>query len=202
MHANERKVTELVGQQIGAHALGDLETTLTDINFISAKCAAGLVVDLQLDYLDAIPALPEVQAELEEEARRQSEAARWTKEIIDYARQSSGRRDRLARGETVKRIQPDPALADVLGVFWSDERIEQEAERRRTNPTRLDRLRAFQGFVQQEAHSLLKFGTRPEFVVQQSFNHAPRGTVHEAAAQALPAVEAPLLLRRWLASVL
>ena len=65
MQANERKITELVRHEIGATALADLETTLTDLDFIAAKCAAGLVVDLELDYRDAIAALPEAQAELE-----------------------------------------------------------------------------------------------------------------------------------------
>ena len=47
--------------------------------------------------------------------------------------------------------------------------------------------------------ALLEFGTRPRFVVQHAFNHAPRGPVHEAAASALPAVGAALLARRWFA---
>ena len=222
MQANERKITELVQHEIGANALGDLEATLTGMDFIAAKCATGLVVDLQLDYRDAISALPEAQAELKEEWRRQSETARWTDEIIDYARQWSVRRKkskaarwieeiidharqwsakhgRRARGETIG--EPEPNLPQsVLSVEpWSEERIEHEAERIRTNPTRLDRLRTFQGFVQQESYPLQQFGTRPGFVVQHAFNHAPHGSVHEAAAQVLPAVEAPLLARHWFA---
>jgi len=197
MQANERKITELVQHEIGANALADLETTLTDLDFIAAKCAARLLVDLELDYRDAITALPEAQAKVGEEARKQSETARWTEEIIDYARQWSARHDRLARGEAI--AEPEPKLPEPVRSSepWSEERIQQEAERIRTNPTRLDRLRALQGFVQQETYPLQQFGIRPGFVMQHAFNHAPRGPVHEAAAQVLPTVKVPLLARRW-----
>jgi WD40 repeat protein len=203
MLANERKVTELVRHEIGANALANLEKTLTDLDYIAAKCAAGLVVDLELDYRDAIAALPEAQAEVEEEARRQSEAARWTEEIIDYARQWSERRGRMAeRGllvRTISELLTAPRLPEIIHSAppWSEGRIEQEAERIRKNPTRLDRLRAFQGFVQQETYPLLEFGTWPGFAVQHALNYAPRGPVHAAAANDLLGVRVLTLTRRW-----
>jgi WD40 repeat protein len=197
MQANERKITELVRHQIGANALADLETTLTDLDFIAAKCAADLVVDLQLDYRNAIAALPEAQADLKEDARRQRETARWTEDIIEYARQWSDRRDRLARGEKVEVWEPTLPQPVRSVEPWSEERIEQEAERIRTDPARLDRLRAFEGFVRQETSALKEFGSRPGFTVQQAFNHAPRGPAHMAAAHAMPNVAAPLLARHW-----
>ncbi len=197
MQANERKITELVQHEIGANALADLERTLTDLDYLAAKCAAGLIVDVELDYRDAIAALPEAQAELREEARRQSETARWTKEIIDYARQWSVRHDRLARGETIEEPEPNLPQPVRSAEPWSEERIEREAERIRTDPMRLDRMQEFQRFVQRETYALQQFGRRPAFVVQHAFNHAPRGPVHEAATWLLPAVKAPLLARRW-----
>ena len=173
MQANERKITELVQQQVGAHALGDLETTLTDLDFITAKCAAGLVVDLELDYREAIRALPEAREELAEETLRQSEIARWAIEIIEYARQWSTRRDRLARGEMIE--EPEPMLPKpVLSLeLWSEGRIGREAERVRVSPMPLDRLQALQGFVKQETYPLQQFGRRAGFVAQHAFNHAP-----------------------------
>ena len=53
MRANERKVSELVQHEIGANALGNLETTLTDLDFVGAKCAADLTLDLVNDYREA-----------------------------------------------------------------------------------------------------------------------------------------------------
>jgi WD40 repeat protein len=199
MQANERKITELLQQQIGANAFAEVERLLTDLDFIAAKCAAGLLVDLELDYRDAIAALPEAQTELGVEAQRRTEIARWTKEIIDYARQWSARHDRVARGEIIE--DPEPKLPNLVRSAepWSEKRIEQEAERIGVNPTRLDRLHALQAFVQQEAYPLKQFGTQPGFAVQQAFNHAPRGPVHESANRALPAVAAPLLTRHWVA---
>ncbi len=199
MQANERKITELVQQQVGANALAALETTLTDVDFIAAKCAAGLIVDLQLDYRDAIAALPEAQPQLQEEAQRQAETALWTKEIISYAQQWSVRRDRLELAETI--AVPEPRLPEPVrsAEVWTEERIEQEAERIRTDPTRLDRFQAFQRFIQQEISPLQQFGGRSGFVVQHVYNHSPRGPAHEAATLAMPAVAAPLLTRHWVA---
>jgi WD40 repeat protein len=197
MKANERRITELVQHLIRSDDLGSMQTILSDLDFIAAKCAAGLVMDLELDYRDAIAALPEAQAELKEEARRRSEAARWTEEIIDYASQWSSRRDRLARGEAI--AEPEPRLPKPVRSAepWSEKRIEQEAERILAEPTGWDRLRAFQGFVQQESYPLQLFGRRLGFVTRQALNKAPRGPVHEAAAQVIPTEEAPLLRRHW-----
>ena len=48
--ANERRVTELVRQQVSAKLVGKVTATWTDLDFLAAKCAAGLVLDLQEDY--------------------------------------------------------------------------------------------------------------------------------------------------------
>jgi WD40 repeat protein len=187
----------LVGHLLAAGDLGDAVALLTDLPWIEAKCKAGLTFGLQEDYRQTIEMLPEAQDELKEEAQRQSETSRWTKEIVDYARQWSARRDRLAHAETVEEREPELPKPVLSVEPWSEERIDQEAERIRVNPTPLDRLRALQGFVQQDTYPLQEFGTRAGFVVQHAFNHAPAGPVHDAAPQPLPSVEAPLLLRRW-----
>jgi hypothetical protein len=197
MQANERKITELVQQQIGTNALVDLETTLTDLDFIAAKCAAGLVVDLQLDYRDAIAALPGAQESLRQDRVRQASLDRWTEEITAYLRQWSERRNRLARREDVSEPEPKVPEPPAACRMWTEEEIDVECQRIAENPTRLDRMQAFAGFIEQEYYPLVRFGERAGFVTQQACNHAPRGPVHEAAVQALLAVEVPLLVRRW-----
>jgi WD40 repeat protein len=183
---NLRRITEMVRHQVPAGMLDEAEATLTDLDFLSAKCCAGLVFDLQEDYRSAISVLPEAQPALREEARRQAEAARWTREIIEYSRQWTTGAGRPPLPELIQSAR-----------LWSNKEIEAECQRIVEHVTRLDRLRAFAGFVEQECYPLLEFGVRPGFVVQHAINHSPAGPVHEAAEQMLAALEVPLLMKAW-----
>ena len=194
---NARKAAELVHHQRGAGQLDEASATLTDIQFVAAKCSAGLVFDLQADYSATIALLPEAQPEIEEERRRQERMERWTREIIEYSRAWSDRHDRIASG--LEPDGPEPVLPEIPRSveLWSEDRINAECERIRGSPTRLDRLQLFASFVGSECYPLLEFGSRPGFVVQHAFNHAPGGPVHDAAASALDATDAPMLTRVW-----
>ncbi len=186
---NLRRLTEMVRHQVAAAMYDEAEAALTDFDFLSAKCRGGLVLDCEEDYREAIAALPEAQPELQEEARRQAEAARWTREIIEYSRQWT----------TGEGRPPLPAMIHSVRL-WTDEEIAVECKRITENPTRLDRLKAFARFVEQELYPLIEFGVRSGFVAQQGFNSAPAGPVHEAAERALVCVTVPLLTRAWSAS--
>jgi NACHT domain- and WD repeat-containing protein len=180
--ANERKITELVRQQVSAELLEDVEATLTDFDFVAAKCAAGLVFDLQEDYRKVIAALPEAQAQLLQHRVRQAELARWGQTLIDCAREK-----RLP--ETEEIIQSaDP---------WTDDRIGTEYKRFVDKPSRLDKLHAFAGFVGQELYSLIEFGSRTEFAVEHALNVAGAGPVQQAARLRLKSVTNPIFPRRW-----
>ncbi len=179
---NARKAAELVHHQRGAEQLEESTATLADIQFVAAKCSAGLVFDLQADYPATIAFLPEAQPELREEGRQKAELARWARSLTQCAEQQ-----RLPTPEEIIRSAGP----------WSKERINAECERLTENPTPLDRLRLFAGFVESECYSLLEFGPKPGFVIQHAFNHAPSGPVHQAAERVLPGLGAPLLLRRW-----
>ena len=172
----------LAGHLIAAGTVDDAVTLLTDLPWIEAKCKAGLAFGLQGDYRQTIEVLPEAQADLAEERRRQAELARWTRTLIECAEQK-----RLPNWDEIpKSAKP-----------WSHERIAAESKRIIENPTRLDRLKVFTGFVEHELYPLVEFGTRPGFVVQHAFNSAPAGLVHISAAQRVDTVSAPLLLRHW-----
>jgi len=56
---NARRALELVFQQRGAQQWTDAETTLFDSQFLFAKCAAGLVWDLDADYESLLQEAPE-----------------------------------------------------------------------------------------------------------------------------------------------
>ena len=204
---NQRKVTELVRQQVKAELLDDAVGTLTDIEHLEAKCAADLVFDLQEDYHEVMMALPEAQAEMGEEERRQSELTRWTQDLTEYARQWSQWRDQQARSGLFARLigrihrEPEPRFPRVVRCIesWADERIAAECRRIVERPARLDRLGAFAGFVERELYPLVEFGKRPGFVVQHGFNSAPAGPVYQAASRRVDSVAALMLQRLWAA---
>jgi WD40 repeat protein len=194
-----RPFLEIVFHLARAERLDELYATLCDLRFVEARCRHRQVFELIADYQLAQEHLPEAQEELRKERARQARLDRWTEEIVAYSHQWSERRDRIARGEVVSEPEPHLPPPPATCRLGTGEVIEAECKRIIEYPTELDRIKAFGGFVQQECYPLIEFGTRPGFVVQHAFNHAPRGPVHEAAAPVLPAVSGPLLMRHWFA---
>jgi len=166
---------------VAAGRLGDAEELLTGLAWIEAKCKVKLVFSLQEDYRNTIAAMPEAQEGLRQVRVRKARLARWTKEITEYSRKWSERRDRLARGEGV--TEPEPRLPEPPPTcrMWTEEEIETACQRIIETPARLDRMQAFASFVEQECYPLEELGALPGFVVQHAFNNAPRGPVHGAA---------------------
>ena len=187
---NARRAAELIYHQLGAKQVDEAGATLTDIEFVAAKCSAGLVFDLQADYSAAIPLLPEAQRESEEERLRQERLDRWKRDIVKYSR---------AANPLFNPASSAPPLPDIPRSveLWSDQRIAAERQRIIENPSRLDRLRCFAGFVRAQHHVLVEYGQRPGFVTQQAVNYAPAGPVHDAAKKKACSVAAPMLLRQW-----
>jgi WD40 repeat protein len=187
---NARKAAELIHHQLGAKQVDEAGATLTDIEFVAAKCGAGMVFDLQTDYSATISLLPEAQREGEEERLRQERLDRWTREIVEYSR---------ATNPLVNPASSTPPLPEIPRSveLWSDQRLAAERQRIIENPNRLDRLRCFGGFVQAERHALVEYGQHPGFVIQQAVNYAPAGLVHDAAKEKAGSVAAPMLLRQW-----
>jgi hypothetical protein len=169
------------------------------MEFVEAKCRAGLVFELEEDYRDARTALPEAQTIFREDQRRCELIALWTAEIMSYSRAWSERRDWIGRGERLDETEPALPTSPAFRM-WTDEEIEGECRRIREAPSRFDRLVAFAGFVQAESNPLLQFGGRAGFSLQHAINYAPGGPVHEAARGLRMQWGAPLLLRRWSAA--
>ena len=174
--ADQRKITELVRQQVRVEALlDDAVAVLTNIDFISAKCAAELVFDLQEDYREAIAAMPGAQAELREEKRLRAQEAGWAQTLIECAKE--------------KRL-PRPQEIPPSARIWTNAEIEAEGSRIAENSSQLDLLKVFGRFVERGAHLLLEFGTVPGFLSQYAYHDAPSGPVRAAAAP-------PVIARRW-----
>jgi WD40 repeat protein len=170
---------------------------LCDMTFLEVKCRGGLVLELEEDYRAARTALPEAQAMRRDDQERTETLARWTDALIRYSQAWTERRHRIARNEAIDELEPALSEPPVSCRIWTDQEIEAECRRQREQPTRLDRLTAFSGFLQSESSAVMAFGTREGFVLQHAHNVAPGGPVHDAAAELVPQHGVRLLLRRW-----
>ena len=190
-----RPFLQLAFHMAEANLDDELCKTLCDLKFIEAKCFHGQVFELQDDYRLCLEILPEAQEELKREREREARAAQWTKEIIEYSQKWSDRRDRKARGENID--EPEPQLPEIIPSVepWSEERIQSECDRIIKNPNRFDQLQSFFNFVQSEFYPLLKFGNRPGFVIQHSYNLLPGNPVRNGAELRLKSAGMPMMLR-------
>ena len=64
----------------------DLKEALTDVLYVGAKCASGLVYDLCRDYLTAWEALPESQSERQSLAQHEQQVTHYCRELLTFAR--------------------------------------------------------------------------------------------------------------------
>ncbi|NUN10285.1 MAG: WD40 repeat domain-containing protein, partial [Ignavibacteriaceae bacterium] len=192
-----RKAAEQPYQQTRAEMWGEVVDTLCDLLFIEAKCRTGLTFDLVKDYKFAYLGLPEAQPEIEEEKKRQERIDRWTKEIIEYSSKWNDRHAKKRRGEAI--TEPEPVLPEPPPTvrIWTDEEIEADTKRKIENPTRLDKFKAFDGFVASETYPLNNYNYMPRFVIQHAYNFAPAGPVHSSAKDIVAISNFPMILRQW-----
>ncbi len=185
-HLSAYTLAHLPAHLIATHQWDKLETLLTDLSYIEDRIRTGQIFDLIRDYHQVLAALPEAQAEVLELERHEARAARWTQEIVDYARKWNGGEETPPLPEIIPSVEP-----------WSDERLEEECRRIVENPTRLDRLRAFGSFVESECYPLLEFGGWPGFVAQHAFNRPPGDPVRSVVAESIYSLGVPMLLQHW-----
>ena len=188
-HPHIRKVSELPYQQMCGEAWDDVEKTLCSLDFIEAKCTAGMTYELMKDYDVAMNEIPEGRAERETELEREREIQRYTREIVEYALKWSEARD-LHTQDPVKYPMPAPddiplpkAIESVKP--WTDKEIEADTQKIINNPTPLHKLKVFSQFVNGEAHNLIKYNSYPLFCIQQAYNSANAGPVYNAASKIL-----------------
>lgn len=192
-----RKAAEQPYQQTRAEMWGEVVDTLCDLLFIEAKCRAGLTFDLVKDYKFAYRGLPEAQPEIEEEKKRQERIDRWTKEIIEYSSKWNERHDKKRRGEPI--TEPEPVLPEPPRTvrIWTDEEIEADTKRIIENPTRLDKLKAFESFVKAETYPLHNYSYMPGFVIQHAHNFALCYPIKKSVLNKIENCNSPVLLRVW-----
>jgi hypothetical protein len=161
---NLRKLSELPFQETYGELWSELENTLTDLAVIEAKCSAGMTYGLVADYNAALDALPEGREEKRREAVDEERVKKYTEDLIAFAR------GKISFLEVIPSVK-----------IWSAQKIEEEKERIRCDPTRLDHLRAYSSFVNSENYAFAKFSFYPMFCTQHAYNFAPSGAVADAA---------------------
>ena len=180
---NTRKLVELPWQQVKAEMWDEATESLCDLDFIQAKCAAGMTHDLVRDCQLVLDTLPERQPERRKEKEHEKRVGKYAHDLIAYSK---------GENKDLDIIQTEEC--------WSEERIKKHIERMQPNPTRADRLQDFVNFIGREAGHLRQYAPQvPDFALQQAWNHASNGPVGEAAssmADKRTAAELGRLLRR------
>jgi WD40 repeat protein len=192
-----RPFLQLAHHLAGSPNVDELYLTMCDLRFIEVRCRLGQVFSIQSDYELARRVVPETRASVDEARQRRARAERWSVEIVDYARQWSERRDRLAACEAA--VGEEPALPEPppLCDFQPDEEVHSPGDEVGTSSAKSEQLEAFAGFVRGQSHVLHEHRGHPGFVLQHAYNAGPSGPVHDLAAQCLSRLAEPVLLRRW-----
>ena len=165
---------------IAAEQWDQLETVLTDLRFIQAKCMAQMTFDLVGNYSLALDALPELQEEREKEQQHQQRLRQYGADLIVYAK---------AKGEGVSL--PAPPDTSVLGKIAPMEADAQQPGHQ-TKPTRARSIRTFANFVSTQNHTLNRFSQETLVV---AWNHASAGLVVDQAESLTLALARPWLAR-------
>ena len=129
-----RGLSELPYHQTRSQMWNELETTLTDVAFLEAKCVAGMVYDLVADYSTGLDALPdERQARVALFARVISVQVQWLADYPKTTRQQLANYFKWTRGSTRLGARGPGPLSDELSHEW----LQLASERPPTNQTPL-----------------------------------------------------------------
>lgn len=194
---NTRKLVELPFQQVNADILDEAIETICNLFFIEAKCINGLIFDLVNDHKLIYNSLPEAQNEIEMMKKQEARISKWTREIVEYSKKWDEKRDVIRSDEKVSI--PAPIFPEVVPSvkMWTNEEIEEDIKRIINDPLRLDRLRAFENFVNAESYSLNNYSFMSGFVIQNAYNYAPAGPVNQQAKRIISKNNFPMLIRKW-----
>ncbi len=168
---------------------------LTNMGYVRAKCAAGMVNELLLDYEITLNALPQFQEEQEARKAAERRLATYVRELIacSRARFTSRVGAEGTLGKDAGELPAPPASVRPPNQAES----KAHAAVRETQWSRLDTLRAFAQFVRTQSHALGTFASRPDFCLQQAYNSAQGGPVVRVAEKRLETgPSTPVLLHK------
>jgi len=162
-----RKCVELPFQQTKAELWDEVTYTLCNLDFIQAKAVAKMTYDLVRDFHEVLEVIPDNAENIRQEKERQARMDKYTRDLIA-----------CAKGEiTVDELEIPESITP-----WTQEQIDTEIERIKTNPTRADKLKDFFNLLGVEADNLENHAFRfTNLAFQQAWNHADSGSVGFAA---------------------
>lgn len=162
-----RKLMEQPWQMTQAGMWDEVTDTLCNLDFIQAKAVAKLTYELVDDFNKVLEVIPENAENVRKERERQARMEKYTQDLISYA-----------KGE----IKAEELDIPQCVIPWTEEEKDREIERQKTNPNRLDILKAFNNFLGHEAENMQNFATDfSYFTHQQAWNWAADGPVGKAA---------------------
>jgi WD40 repeat protein len=163
-----RKCVEQPFQQTKAQLWDEVTNTLCNLDFIQAKAAGKLTYDLVKDFNDVLEVITDNIENIGQEKAKQARMEKYTKDLIAYA-----------KGE-IKELEIPETLP-----LRTEQEINTEIERIKTNPTRLDHLKDFMNFLGNEASNLQNYAHEfPHFAIQEAWNYSDSGPVGENAMKA------------------
>jgi WD40 repeat protein len=178
---NTRKLVEQPWQQTKAEMWDEVTDTLCNLDFIQAKAAAKMTYELVNDFNAALLVIPDNAKNICKEKEPQARLEKYTRDLIACAN---------------GKIPIDKLEIPESVTPWTEEQIDAEIERIKTNPNRADRLMDFLNFLGQESANLQNYASEfPYFATQQAWNFANSGPVGKAAEKGNPEVYKTLLLR-------
>jgi WD40 repeat protein len=127
-----------------------------------------MTYDLVKDFNAVLQLIPDNAENICEEKKHQARLDKYTNDLIAYA-----------KGEIFELEVPESIAP------WPQRKNHAEFERRITNPTRLDRLNDFFGFLAQEAGNLQNHANEfPDYAIQQAWHFEEEGPIEKAAENA------------------
>jgi WD40 repeat protein len=165
--ANVRKCDELPWQRIKSEDWDAVTDTLCNLDFIQAKAAAKMTYDLVNDFNAALQVIPDNAENICKEKERQARMDKYTQDLIACAE---------------GKLSIEELKIPESSAQWSEEQIDVEIERIKTNPNQADRLTDFTNFLGQEANNLQNYALEfPHFATQQAWNFSNGGPIGIAA---------------------
>lgn len=140
--------------------LGRLESILTDIRFIEARCDAEQVVDLLIDYQRTLNVLPESETTHDVGAERSRAIEVFTEQLI--------------QANVIDKTIPPPQSISL-------EHKEPKLHHLPADMTRAERIHEFALFLEQHRTAFEQHGKHEGFVLQQALNSSVVGPVTKAA---------------------
>ena len=169
---NARKLVELPWQQTKAEMWNEVTNTLCNLDFIQAKSAAKMTYELVNDFNSVLDVIPDNAETIRQEMERQARMDKYTHDLIF-----------CAKGE----ITADELEIPESITPWTEEQIDAEIERIKTNPTRADKLKDFSHFLGREAGNIQEYAFEfAHFTTQQAWNYSDSGTVGYSVLKQMP----------------